>query len=81
MTDRRTASSAMPTCRGCGGDLDLSQPDESRPRWLLGVCRDCRGWWLLVFPASRWKHPGTLPVMTRVDVDAAAADQDRLTTV
>lgn len=39
-------SPAAPSC-GCGGPLDLSQPDPHRPDRLLGVCSGCGQWYQL----------------------------------
>lgn len=60
-----------PACPDCGGRLSRCQPDESRPRRLLGVCNECREWWLVSYPASRWLRDSPDPTLARVEVDAA----------
>jgi hypothetical protein len=34
-------------CTGCHEALAVHQPDVERPDRLLGVCPECRGWFLL----------------------------------
>lgn len=36
----------------CGGSIDLSQPDQRRPRHLLGACLDCGRWYRLDRPGG-----------------------------
>jgi hypothetical protein len=46
------------TVCSCGAHLSLSQPDQRRPRRLLGVCtdRECGFWWRLWAPTGRkWR--------------------------
>jgi hypothetical protein len=38
---------AEPSCAGCGGDLELHQPDADRPDRLLGTCPECGAWFLV----------------------------------
>jgi hypothetical protein len=57
-------------CPDCGGFLDLSQPDLSRPLRKLGLCLECRAWWLLSFGPD----PLVAPILTRIDVDASDAE-------
>lgn len=50
-------------CPDCDGSLDLSQPDATRPRLLLGVCRGCRAWWLL-----RHRGGDQAPLFARITI-------------
>jgi hypothetical protein len=34
-------------CSRCQSSLDLHQPDVERPERLLGMCEDCRSWFLM----------------------------------
>jgi hypothetical protein len=34
-------------CPGCGGRMELHQPDARCPDRLLGVCEDCHRWSIL----------------------------------
>ena len=36
-----------PACLGCGGPLELSQPDVRDPGRMLGTCAPCRRWHLV----------------------------------
>ena len=37
-----------PECPSCGDLLTLHQPEADQPDELLGVCRECNGWHLIV---------------------------------
>lgn len=52
----RSRPDAPPSCPGCGGRLDFSQPDADRPDELLGTCdKDgCREWVILSMREDRW---------------------------
>lgn len=43
----RSAGRPHAECPCCGGDLNLSQPDEDRDELLLGVCCGCHRWILI----------------------------------
>lgn len=48
------AESPVPACPGCGGPLDLSQPDPLDPDELVGRCRGCRSTYFLVDDGRRY---------------------------
>ena len=50
-------------CPTCQGWLDRDQPDARRPDLSVGVCLDCRRWWLI--RAEDW---GEKPVLEPIAV-------------
>ena len=40
-------TTATISCTGCGEVLDLHQPDVEQPDRLLGICPECRTWFLI----------------------------------
>ena len=47
MTSKYPAIIQNDECPGCGGDIELHQPDIELPNRLLGTCQDCKTWYLL----------------------------------
>jgi hypothetical protein len=54
----------------CGGRPEVSQPDESNPDALLGVCGDCSSWTLYVQLERGWRSAQAFELASfRVSVD------------
>lgn len=43
----RIGDAAELPCAGCGGELEIHQPDVDRPDQLLGTCPECGTWFLV----------------------------------
>jgi len=50
LRSRRTTSSRCDEpgqCPNCGESLETHQPDPELPNRLLGVCEECKSWYVL----------------------------------
>ncbi len=56
-----------PCCPGCGGTLELNQPDSRRPSQLLGTCprARCGEWVALTRFERRWRIVGRISASSR----------------
>jgi hypothetical protein len=70
-----------PHCLNCSQPLSLSQPDLDSPERLLGVCGQCKRWFLIDLIADQtegllWRLPD-IEVIRQLSLDAPSEGTSR----